>query len=111
MWLARFLSYLFHGPAWLTFLVMGAAAGGFAVCTVGLFEIFRANFNLIADYGWMAIVDGGFLQLVELIVWGYLGVTCYFLFKGCLHGLMERVPHPNARDEAHVAEPQAPPPE
>ncbi len=98
MWLARTLSFLFHGPAWLTFLVMGAAAGGFAVCTFNLLEFFSANFKLIVNYGWMAIMDGGALQLVELVFWGYLGVACYLLFKGCLDGLLERVPgrrHPD----------------
>ena len=49
------LSYLFHGPAWLTFLAMGAAGGGFAVCTFDLFELFSANFKLIADLR----LDGG----------------------------------------------------
>jgi hypothetical protein len=100
MRLAKILSYLFYGPAWLTFLVMGVAAGGFAVCTFNLFELFSANFKLIAGYGWMAVVDGGLLQLFELIVWGYLGTACYVLFKGCLHGLLERVPHRAHRQDA-----------
>ena len=90
--LARILGYLFHGPAWLTFLAMGAAAGGFAVCTFDLFAFFSANFKLITTYGFMAVADGGFLQLLELILWGYLGIFCYLVFKGCLYGLLERIP-------------------
>ena len=90
----RILSYLFHGPAWLTFLVMGAASGGVAVCTYGLFEIFNANFALIKTYGLMALLDGGLLQALELTFWGYLGVGCYFIFKGCMDGLLERIPNP-----------------
>jgi hypothetical protein len=39
MRLATWLSYLFHGPAWITFIVMGLATGGVALCTYGLFEI------------------------------------------------------------------------
>jgi hypothetical protein len=105
MWLARLLSFLFYGPAWLTFLVMGAAIGGFAVCTVDLFQFFSANFTLIVTYRWMAIVDGGLLQLVELVFWGYLGVACYFVFKGCLHGLLDRVPH-----RPRPSEPETPAP-
>ncbi len=107
MRLAKILSFLFHGPAWLTFLAMGAAAGGFAVCTIDLFQFFSANFTLIATYRWMAIADGGLLQLVELIFWGYLGVACYLVFKGCLHGLLERVPH---RPPPQKPEGDAPPP-
>jgi hypothetical protein len=98
MRLARLLSYLFYGPAWLTFLAMGAATGGVALCTFDLFSIFRANFALLTTYGVMAIFDGGLLQLLQLIFWGYLGVACYFVFKGCLHGLIERVPTPPRDD-------------
>jgi hypothetical protein len=97
MRLAKILSYLFHGPAWLTFLIMGAAAGGFAVCTFNLYELFSANFRLVTTYGGMALLDGGLLQLVQLTFWGYLGVACYLLFKGCVHGLLERVPHRAAK--------------
>ncbi len=92
MRLAKWLSYLFHGPAWITFLVMGLATGGVALCTLDLFTIFRANFDLLTTYGAMAIFDGGLLQLVELVVWGYLGMACYLVFKGCVDGLLARVP-------------------
>ena len=47
--LQRCLNRLFHGPAWLTFLAMGVAAGGFALCSFNLFELFRANFALHRD--------------------------------------------------------------
>jgi hypothetical protein len=90
--LVKALSYLFHGPAWLTFLAMGAATGGVALCTFDLFSIFRANYSLLTTYGAMAIFDGGLLQLVEIVSWGYLGVACYLVFKGCMDGLLARVP-------------------
>ena len=64
------------------------------VCTYDLFEVFRANFRLISTYGLMAIFDGGLLQFVELSFWGYLGLVCYLVFKGCLDGLLSRVPRP-----------------
>ena len=83
---------MFYGPARLTFLFMGAVAGGFAVCTYDLFEIFSANYKLIATYGLMAIWDGGLLQFVELLFWGYAGIACCIVFKGCLDGLTHRVP-------------------
>ena len=34
MGLLKLLNRLFHGPAWLAFLVMGLAAGGFALCSL-----------------------------------------------------------------------------
>jgi len=92
MWVARILSFVFYGPAWLTFLAMGAAAGGFAVCTYDLLHVFSANYALISTYGLMAFVDGGLLQFLQLLFWGYAGIACYVVFKGCLDGLTHRVP-------------------
>jgi hypothetical protein len=105
MLLAKWLSRLFHGPAWITFLAMGLATGGVALCTIDLFTIFRANFLLLTTYGAMAIFDGGLLQLLQLIVWGYLGMAFYLVFKGCVDGLLSRVP----RDRpAHTVEEKSP---
>ena len=66
--LAKWLSVVFYGPAWLTFLVMGAALGGSALSTYNLYKLFSANFALISTYGVMALVDGGLRQIVELAV-------------------------------------------
>ena len=85
------LNRLFHGPAWLTFLSMGLAAGGFALCSFNLLYLFQANFNLIVTYGAMAAFDGGILQFFELTAWGYLALACYVVFKGCGDGLMQRI--------------------
>ena len=91
MVLLKLLNRLFHGPAWLTFLFMGLAAGGFALCSINLLSLFQANFNLIATYGAMAAFDGGVLQFLELTAWGYLALAFYVVFKGCLDGLLQRI--------------------
>jgi hypothetical protein len=84
----RLLDRMFNGPAWRTFLLMGVFGGLFAVTSYNLLMLFSANFHFIATYGWMAVADGGVLQLVELIVSGYLSMAFYILFKGCLYGLL-----------------------
>ena len=89
--MTKLLYRLFHGPAWLTFLAMGVAAGAVAQSSINLLELFRANFRLLATYGLMAAFDGGLLQLVELAFWGYLALAFYVVFKGCLDGLLTRV--------------------
>ena len=91
MWLLRLLNRLFHGPAWLTFLAMGVAVGGFALCSFNLLELFQANIALIATWGAMAAFDGGGLQLLKLAVWGYLALAFYVVFKGCVDGLLNRI--------------------
>jgi len=91
MGLLKLLNRLFHGPAWLAFLVMGLAAGGFALCSLNLLSLFQANLNLIATYGAMAAFDGGLVQFLELTGWGYLALAFYVVFKGCLEGLLHRI--------------------
>jgi hypothetical protein len=89
MTLCALLNRLFHGPAWLTFLVMGMAAGGLALCSFNL--LFQANYHLLFTYGAMAAFDGGLLQFIELTAWGYLGLACYIVVEGCLEGLLARI--------------------
>jgi hypothetical protein len=91
MILLRLLNRLFHGPAVLAFAVMGLAAGGFALCSFNLFELFHANLRLIAAYGAMAAFDGGLIQFLQLAAWGYLALGFYVVFKGCLDGLLHRI--------------------
>jgi hypothetical protein len=85
------LSRLFHGPPWLTFLAMGVAGGGLALCSFNLLFLFQANFNLLLTYGAMAAFDGGVFQFLELTAWGYLALACYVVFEGCLDGLLQRI--------------------
>jgi hypothetical protein len=91
MALLKLFNHVFDGPAWLTFLVMGIAAGGLALCSFNLLFLFRANFNLLWRYGAMAAFDGGVLQFVELAAWGYLALACYVVVEGCLDGLLARI--------------------
>ena len=72
---------------WLTFLVMGLAFFGFGAGTYNIVMLFSANAALIAHYGWQALMDGAALQLVELLVTGYLSMAAYVLFKVCEHRL------------------------
>lgn len=91
MALLKLLNRVFHGPAWLTFLVMGIAAGGLALCSFNLLFLFQANFNLLWRFGAMAAFDGGILQFAELAAWGYLAIACYVVAEGCLDGLLTRI--------------------
>jgi hypothetical protein len=80
---------------------MGVAVGGFAVCSLNLFELFHANFRLLTTYGVMAALDGGLLQLVELIASGYLALGFFVVFKGCLDGLLHRI-HRSGGQNGHA---------
>ena len=86
----RWIVFLFHGPAWITFLAMGVFAALFGATSYNIARLFMANFDLVRDYGLMGLADGGLAQILELTVWGYLSLLFYILFKGCLYGLVDR---------------------
>ena len=72
---------------WLTFLVMGLAFFVFGAGTVNIFMLFKANTELIANYGWQALMDGAARQFAELVITGYLSMAAYVVFKACEYRL------------------------
>jgi hypothetical protein len=74
-----------------TFIVMGIAFIVFGCGTYNLFMVLKANFNLIGDYGWQGLADGGARQLVELLVTGYASLAAYVIFKACEHALVHHL--------------------
>jgi hypothetical protein len=72
---------------WLTFLVMGLAFLVFGVGTYNIFMLLSANIELIASYGWLALMDGAARQLAELVITGYLSMAAYIVFKTCEYRL------------------------
>ena len=72
---------------WLTFVVMGLAFFCFGMVSLNLLHLLRANAELILDNGVMALADGGGVQLVELVVNGYVAMLAYVILKTCEHTL------------------------
>jgi hypothetical protein len=87
----KFLYRIFNGPIWRTFLLMGLFGGLSAYLSYDLLMLFIANFSFVSQYGFMALKEGGFVQLIELVVLGYFSIAFYVLFKGCLYGILGRV--------------------
>ena len=85
------LKHWFHrtvlSRSWLTFLVMGLAFFVFGVGTYNIFMLLSANLRLIANFGWLALMDGAAQQFVELVVTGYLSMAAYVIFKTCEYRL------------------------
>lgn len=79
---------------WLTFIVMGLAFFVFGAGSYNLIMLFRANAELIANYGWQALMDGAARQLVELVVTGYLSMAAYIVFKACEYRLAHDLSEP-----------------
>lgn len=68
------------GPA---FGVMGLAFFVFGIGSLNLFHLLQANARLLFEHGWMALMDGGLQQLLELLVTGYGSMAAYTVFKAC----------------------------
>ncbi|MFT3734655.1 MAG: hypothetical protein QM776_06495 [Rhodocyclaceae bacterium] len=92
------LDTLNHRP-WSTFVLLGVFFILFGVTSYNLFVIFRANLNLFVEYGWMVIMDGALVQLLQLLAYAYLSVAFYALFKACEHALVKHLTHPKDHQE------------
>ncbi len=75
----------------LTFVIMTLSFLGFGALSVNLAQTFLSNIQLIREYGWMALQDGAFLQLMELLLTSCFAVAFYVCFKTCESALVQRV--------------------
>lgn len=73
---------------WATFIVMGLSFFMFVAGTVDLGLLFMANAAFIANNGWMAVMDGGLVQLAGLAAKSYLSMMAYVVFKACEYRLV-----------------------
>lgn len=78
---------------WLCFMVMGLSFFAFGLGTLNLIYVFKANADLLLTHGWIALMDGGLVQLAEILVTGYASLLAYIVFKACeyrlAHGLTD----------------------
>ena len=72
---------------WLSFVLMGLSFLGFGVGTLNLIYLLQANTEFLLAHGWRALMDGGALQLLELLITAYLSLAAYVLFKACEYRL------------------------
>ncbi|MFZ4125106.1 MAG: hypothetical protein ACOYJ2_03420 [Rickettsiales bacterium] len=79
-----------HHP-FLTLIVMAIAALVAGTTSLNLFYLFKANIEFIREYGIMALRDGAFSQLLELMAYGVLTVAAYIVFKACEKVLVDRL--------------------
>ena len=77
----------------LTFLLMGVAFVAFGMLSLNLVQVFAANIRFLSEHGVEAIMEGGLLQLLELVASAYGAIAFYVTFKTCEHALVERLAH------------------
>ena len=74
---------------WATFVVLCLAFFVFGIGTLNLFMLLSANFNLLYEHGWQAVMDGGLRQLLELLATGLVSMAAYVIFKTCEYRLVQ----------------------
>ena len=79
---------------WLAFIVMCLAFLAFGIGTLNLLHLLGANARFLLENGWMAVVDGGFRQLLQLLANGAAAMAAYVVFKTCEHAMVDWLAHP-----------------
>ena len=74
---------------WLTFVLMGVSFVLFGIVSLNLLHTLSANFEFLTAHGLDAVREGGLLQLLELVVSGYVAAFFYVVFKLCEKVLVE----------------------
>jgi hypothetical protein len=87
----RWIEPLLNYHPLLTLFLMGLFGLGFGLVSINIFAMLHANFGLIARHGAMALVDGALLQMIELVLYGYLALVFYVLLKACEFILVRRL--------------------
>lgn len=70
-------------PWWAVFIAASIFATAFAYASYNLFHLSMANINFIKSYGWLAIMNGAVLQLLEIALYGGISLFCFLGFKIC----------------------------
>ena len=74
---------------WAAFVLLGVSFVLFGLITLNLLHMLSANLEFLSSYGFDALREGGFMQLIEIIVSGYFAAACYVVFKLCEKVLVE----------------------
>ena len=76
---------------WLTFILMGVSFVLFGLLTLNLLHTLGANLEFLGMHGIDAVREGGLMQLIGLILSGYMAAAFYVFFKLCEKVLVERL--------------------
>ncbi|HSV71600.1 MAG TPA: hypothetical protein VLI72_15935 [Methylibium sp.] len=76
---------------WLALLLMGFSFVAFGIASLNLLDILQANLRFLSEYGLDAVREGALVQLVELVVYGYVAAAFYLIFKVCEKALVGRL--------------------
>lgn len=77
-------------PAVVVLLIAGGLTVIFAYATLNLFQMSMANFRFLKEFGWTAVMEGGLLQMVQIVASAIVAMLSYMAFKICETELVQR---------------------
>ena len=77
-------------PAIVVLLLSGIFTVIFAYATLNLFQMSMANLRFLREFGWIAVMEGGLLQLAQIIFCALAAMLSYIAFKICETELVHR---------------------
>ena len=90
---------------WLALVVMAFSFLAFGVGTLNLIFQLQANLALLAEHGWLAVMEGGLLQLVLLLLNGILAMLAWLMFKACEVSLVQWLAHKEIPEDEQDRDP------
>lgn len=87
--LKRFLSVSRY-PTLVVFALSGFFAVILAFLASNLFQVASSNIAFLREHGWVAVMEGGLVQLFWIAVNGTLALICFMCFKFCESDLSRR---------------------
>jgi len=77
-------------PVILILLIAGILIIIFAYATLNLFQTAMANVRFLREFGWLAVQEGGLIQLAQILMNGIIAMLSYIGFKLCESELVQR---------------------
>ncbi|MDX8350537.1 hypothetical protein SLH49_21315 [Cognatiyoonia sp. IB215446] len=74
----------------LILLIAGILIIIFAYATLNLFQTAMANVRFLREFGWLAVQEGGLVQLAQIVMNGTIAMLSYIGFKLCESELVQR---------------------
>ncbi|MCU0829403.1 MAG: hypothetical protein MUE52_18950 [Tabrizicola sp.] len=78
----------YHWAALL--IILGLSAGAVAWLSFGLINLAMANYGFVSRHGWLALREGGLLQIVDIGARAVAVLAAYLLFKAVETELIHR---------------------
>lgn len=77
-------------PAIAVLFLAGALTVMFAYATLNLFQMSMANIRFLREFGWIAVMEGGLVQLGQIVIGAIVSMLSYIGFKICESELVHR---------------------